>query len=166
MRQLVVAHPLPVRKQLLDTRPPADAARHGRAGTAACLQVELTEYSYILCIDYNSYELYKMRITAKGSERKMTIQDTKQAQTTQMPTFTATEARNKFSDIFNQAHYGGGVLIEKHGKRVAVVPLEILDRLAELEALIDSADAQRALDEFHQMGGTSLNDLEKELEGD
>lgn len=83
-----------------------------------------------------------------------------------MPIFTATEARNKFSDIFNRAHYGGGVLIEKHGKRVAVVPLEILDRLAELEALIDSTEARRALDEFHSKGGVTLDELEKELDND
>lgn len=83
-----------------------------------------------------------------------------------MPTFTATEARNNFSDMFNQAHYGGGVLIEKHGKRVAVVPLELLDRLAELEALIDSRDAQRALEEFHSKGGVTLDELEKELDND
>ncbi|MBU4531226.1 MAG: type II toxin-antitoxin system Phd/YefM family antitoxin [Hoeflea sp.] len=98
----------------------------------------------------------------------MTRQDTKPVQTAteQMPTFTATEARNKFSDIFNQAHYGGGVLIEKHGKRVAVVPLELLDRLADLEARIDSADAQRALDEFQRQGGSTLDELEMELEND
>ena len=87
-------------------------------------------------------------------------------ETPNMPTFSATEARKNFSDIFNQAHYGGGVLIEKHGKRVAVVPLEILERLAGLEAFIDSAEAQRALEEFHSTGGITLDELEKELEND
>jgi len=123
-------------------------------------------HSYILSIDYKTYKMYKTHITAKGGEHEMTIQDTKPVHTRQMPTFTATEARNRFSDIFNQAHYGGGVLIEKHGKRVAVVPLEILDRLAELEAQIDSDDAQVALDEFRQLGGTTLEELEKELDND
>lgn len=83
-----------------------------------------------------------------------------------MPTFTATEARKNFSEIFNQAHYGGGVLIEKHGKCVAVVPLEILERLAALESLIDSTEAQRALEEFYSKGGTTLDELERELEND
>lgn len=129
----------------------------------------LTEYSYILCIDNKTIKMYETHITAKGGEYIMTIQGTKTSPATKtpnMPTFTATEARNNFSDIFNQAHYGGGVLIEKHGKRVAVVPIEILDRLAELEALIDSTEAQRALDEFHSKGGMTLDELEKELEND
>ena len=127
-----------------------------------------TKNSYVLCIDDKPYEMYKTHITARGSEPTMSLQETKHAQITmqQMPTFTATAARNNFSEIFNQAHYGGGVLIEKHGKRVAVVPLDLLDRLAELEAFIDSAEAQKALDEFHKLGGSTLDELEAELAND
>jgi|GEM_PF-571201 len=144
------------------------SAGFGRGIGSGQTNKKLTERSYILCIDYKAYEMYKPDNTSRGGERKMTRQDTKPVQTAteQMPTFTATEARNKFSDIFNQAHYGGGVLIEKHGKRVAVVPLELLDRLADLEARIDSADAQRALDEFQRQGGSTLDELEMELEND
>ncbi|MEE4012084.1 type II toxin-antitoxin system prevent-host-death family antitoxin [Roseibium sp. FZY0029] len=82
---------------------------------------------------------------------------------TDRTTYTASEARSKFSDIFNEALYGKPVVINKHGKQVAVVSLALLDRLAELEAYVDSLDAQKALEEFHSQGGTSMADLEKEL---
>ena len=113
-------------------------------------------------------KMYETDISARGGELTMTIQGTKFQLNPKpdMPTFSATEARNNFSDMFDQAHYGGGVLIEKRGRRVAVVPLEVLDRLAELEALIDTADAKRALEEFHKTGGTTLGELEKELDDD
>lgn len=78
-------------------------------------------------------------------------------------TYTATEARQKFAEIFNQALYGDPVVIDKQGKKVAVIPLELLDRLAELEAQIESKKAQKALDEFQSQGGRPMEDLEEEL---
>ena len=80
-----------------------------------------------------------------------------------LTTYSATEARNRFSDIFNEAHYGSPVVIDKHGKRVAVVSISVLERLAELEAYIDSMQAQEALEEFREMGGRTMEDIEKEL---
>lgn len=82
---------------------------------------------------------------------------------TALTTYSATEARNKFADIFNEAHYGKPVVIDRNGKKVAVVSMELLERLAELEACIDSKDAQTALEEFRQSGGRSMKDLEAEL---
>jgi len=95
----------------------------------------------------------------------MNVQGTKSEKTNfnQMPTFTATEARNNFSDVFNQAHFGGGALVQNRGRKVAVIPLELLERLAELEAVFDQMDAQEALAEFRKQGGVSLDQLEKEL---
>lgn len=83
-----------------------------------------------------------------------------------LTTYSATEARNKFSDIFNEAHYGAPVLIDRHGKRVAVVSVSVLERLAELEAYIDSMHAQEALEEFRELGGRTMEDIEKELDLD
>lgn len=80
-----------------------------------------------------------------------------------LTTYTASEARSKFADIFNEAHYGKPVLIDKQGKKVAVVSMSLLERLAELEACIDSMHAKAALDEFHHKGGRSMEDIEKEL---
>jgi hypothetical protein len=49
---------------------------------------------------------------------------------------------------------------------VAVVPLAVLERLAELEAWVDSVHAQEALDEFRQSGGRTMEEIEKELDLD
>ena len=83
-----------------------------------------------------------------------------------LTTYKASEARNKFADIFNEAHYRGPVLIDKHGKKVAVVPMELLDRLAELEALIDIDHAQKSLAEFQSLGGKTMKELQEELAND
>jgi prevent-host-death family protein len=80
-----------------------------------------------------------------------------------LTTYTASEARNRFADIFNEAHYGKPVLIDKHGRKVAVVSMSLLERLAELEACIDSMHAQQALEEFQREGGRTMEDIEKEL---
>lgn len=85
---------------------------------------------------------------------------------TTLTTYTATEARNKFADIFNEALYGKPVVIDKQGRKVAVVPLTLLERLAELEAWIDSIQAQEALNEFMQQGGRTMEEIEKELDLD
>lgn len=55
--------------------------------------------------------------------------------------YSSTEARAKFADVFNEAYYGRPVLIERNGKRVAVVSISILERLAELEAFTDAGRA-------------------------
>jgi prevent-host-death family protein len=83
-----------------------------------------------------------------------------------LTTYTATEARTKFADIFNEALYGKPVVIDKQGRRVAVVPLTVLERLAELEAWVDSSHAQEALEEFREMGGRTMDEIEKELDLD
>lgn len=77
--------------------------------------------------------------------------------------YTSSEARNNFSDVFNEAHFGQPVLIEKQGKKVAVVSIAMLERLAELEAAIDNTQALGALEEFRKMGGRKMEDIEKEL---
>ena len=85
---------------------------------------------------------------------------------TTLTTYTASEARTKFSDIFNEAHYGKPVVINKQGRKVAVVSLELLERLAELEAWVDSVHAQESLDEFRQRGGRTMEEIERELDLD
>jgi prevent-host-death family protein len=85
---------------------------------------------------------------------------------TTLTTYTATEARTKFSDIVNEALWGKPVVIDRQGRKVAVVPIAVLERLAELEAWADSVNAQNALDEFHSSGGRTMEEIEKELEND
>lgn len=83
---------------------------------------------------------------------------------THATTYSASEARTKFADIFNEAHYGGPVVIEKHGKKVAVVSMALLERLAHLEAVIDSEHATAALKEFNAKGGKTMDEIAKELD--
>ena len=80
--------------------------------------------------------------------------------------YTASEARKQFSDVFNIAHYGNPVVVTKNGKSVAVVSLSLLERLIELEAIIDSNDADAALAEFRSSGGRDMEDVLSELDLD
>ncbi len=81
--------------------------------------------------------------------------------------YSATEAREKFADIFDAAHFGQRVVVQKRDRKVAVVAMELLDqleRLLELEAAIDSEKAASALTEFHQTGGKTLKQIKQDLD--
>jgi len=62
---------------------------------------------------------------------------------------TAARARQSFSEILNRVAYGKErVVIERRGKRLAaVVPLEDLDLLEDLEDRVDIEDARRRMKE-------------------
>lgn len=78
---------------------------------------------------------------------------------------TTVEAREHFSDVVNRAAYGKErVLLLRHGKQVAaVVPVEDLVLLEQLEDKVDLADARTALAEAHIEGTIPLEDLAAEL---
>jgi prevent-host-death family protein len=80
-------------------------------------------------------------------------------------TYTASEARNRFADVFDEAFYGGPVIIEKSSRSVAVVSLEMLAALSDEESQEDAKRAREALREFLKQGGKQWKDLKKELEG-
>ena len=88
------------------------------------------------------------------------------SQTEEYTEYTASEARKQFSDVFNSAHYGKPVVVTKNGKSVAVVSLGLLERLTELEALIDNKEADAALAEFRSLGGRDMEDVLSELDLD
>ena len=75
---------------------------------------------------------------------------------------TAAHARQSFSDILNRAAYGKErVVIERRGKRLAaVVPLEDLDLIEEIEDRIDLEDARRRMKE---KGSTAWTKVKKDL---
>ena len=82
-----------------------------------------------------------------------------------MNTLTAGEARDRFAEIVNQAAFGEKrVVITRHGKKVAaLVPMADLDRLYELERLIDVDDAKKALKEAQAQGTVTLETLRRTL---
>jgi len=84
-------------------------------------------------------------------------------------TYAATEARSKFSDIFDAAYFGERVVIKKRDREVAIVSmtfLERVDRLIELEAMIEAEAAKAALEEFQSVGGKTMEQIEQELDMD
>ena len=80
-------------------------------------------------------------------------------------TYTVSEARKSWADMFNHVAYAEQpAVITKNGKdAVAVVPYRLFDFLTKLEAVLDLEKAEKALEDYEANGGTSLDDLKKEL---
>ena len=78
-------------------------------------------------------------------------------------TYTASEARNNFSDLIDTAIHEGPVFVTKRKKTVAVVSLEYLKALTELEAQFDTEKARESLKEFFKQGGMPLKQMKKDL---
>lgn len=122
----------------------------------------------ILYIDAKMRNLYKTHTlrtdggSQQGLERMQGVPKTSK-------TYTATEARNNFSELFDEAHFGGTVVVRKRHRRVALVSIEFMERaerLLEIEAMLEAEAAQRSLDEFHEKGGKTMEQIEKELDMD
>lgn len=80
-----------------------------------------------------------------------------------MREISASEARSKFSEVFDAAYHGSPVVVRKHSKTVAIISMELLESLADLEARNDTEKARRALKEFLKSGGTPMSQIKKEL---
>jgi prevent-host-death family protein len=77
----------------------------------------------------------------------------------------ASKARQGFADTINRAAYGKErVVVRRRGKEIAaVVPIDDLRLLEELEARIDLADARAALAETKKKGAKPLEAILKDL---
>jgi prevent-host-death family protein len=77
----------------------------------------------------------------------------------------ASKAREGFSDTINRVAFGKErVVLRRRGKEVAaVVPIDDLRLLEELEDRIDLADARAALAETKKKGAKSLDAILKEI---
>lgn len=77
----------------------------------------------------------------------------------------ASKARQGFADTINRAAYGKErVVVRRRGKEIAaVVPIDDLRLLEELEDRIDLADARAALVETRKKGAKSLDAILKEM---
>lgn len=77
----------------------------------------------------------------------------------------ASKAREGFSDTINRVAFGKErVVLRRRGKEVAaVVPMDDLRLLEDLEDRIDLADARAALAETKKKGAKSLDMILKEL---
>ena len=75
------------------------------------------------------------------------------------------KAREGFADTINRVAFGKGrVIVRRRGKDIAaVVPIEDLHLLEELEDRIDLADARAALAETKKKGAKPLDKVLKEI---
>lgn len=81
-------------------------------------------------------------------------------------TYAATEARAKFSDLFDAAYYGERVIVTKRDRKVAIISIKLLkqiDQLLEVEAEEEAKQAHRALEEFQSEGGKTMEQIKQEL---
>ncbi len=83
-----------------------------------------------------------------------------------MKTLTVSEARDTLAEILDKARYSNErVVVTKRSKSVAaIVPLEDLNLLVELEARIDLEDAREAIRETEEKGAKDLDSLLEELD--
>ena len=79
--------------------------------------------------------------------------------------YTTGEARDRFSQVINEAAYGAQrVVLTRHGKNVAaVVPISDLDLLNQLERIIDIEEARKALSNAQAGGTLSVEELKRTL---
>lgn len=77
----------------------------------------------------------------------------------------ASKARQGFADTINRVAYGKErVVVRRRGKEIAaVVPIDDLRLLEELEDRIDLADARAALAEIKKKGATPLDKIAKDI---
>lgn len=82
-----------------------------------------------------------------------------------MTRLNASEARNDFSGTMNRVAYGKDrVILHRRGKDlVAIVPVEDLQFLEELEARVDLDEARAALKEATKKGTIPWEKIKKDL---
>jgi len=80
-----------------------------------------------------------------------------------MTNISTADARNDFADVINRASFGKErfVLTRRGKKLVAIIPVEDLELLEELEDHMDVAAAKRALAQSDERA--SYQDLRREL---
>ena len=82
-----------------------------------------------------------------------------------MTKISTVEAREQFADIVNRAAYGKErIVLTRRGKQlVAVVPVEDVELLENLEDRIDLDEARAAMAEASQKGAISWERIKKDL---
>tara|TARA_R110000744_G_scaffold125730_15_gene231916 strand:- start:66238 stop:66609 length:372 start_codon:yes stop_codon:yes gene_type:complete len=78
-------------------------------------------------------------------------------------TYQATEARQNFSEIIDEAVHNGPVYVQRRRHRVVIICEEQFDELISREAAHDAEAADAALKDYLKNGGISLKDLKDEL---
>jgi prevent-host-death family protein len=81
-----------------------------------------------------------------------------------MRSISVTKARKDLGDIFGEVNYRKQrILLTNHKKRVAIVPIEDLERLEAMENEEDIREAEIALKEIEEKGSISFNEMKKRV---
>lgn len=82
-----------------------------------------------------------------------------------MAQVSTVDARDNLSDLVNRAAFGGErIILTRRGKELAaIVPIEDVRWMEELEDRIDIADADAALEEAREKGTISLEEFKAQL---
>ncbi len=81
-----------------------------------------------------------------------------------MKIITVTQARKDLGDIFGDVnYYKERVILSNHRKRIAMVPIEDLEKLEALENAEDIREAKLALQEIKEKGAVSLKEMKRRL---
>ncbi len=78
---------------------------------------------------------------------------------------TASDARQQFAEMINHVAFGGErIMIHRHGKELAaIVPVEDMNLLHEIETRLDLEDARKALKAAQESGTVSMDELKSQL---
>jgi prevent-host-death family protein len=82
-----------------------------------------------------------------------------------MAQISTVDARDNLSDLVNRAAFGGErIILTRRGKELAaIVPIEDVRWMEELEDRMDIADADAALAEAREKGTISLEEFKAQL---
>jgi prevent-host-death family protein len=77
---------------------------------------------------------------------------------------SVTQARKELGDVFSEVNYNKErVVLTNRKKRVAIVPIEDLERLEAMEDADDIREAQSALKEVDEQGSIPFDEMKKRL---
>jgi prevent-host-death family protein len=104
-------------------------------------------------------------LACKDYVHKVHYVDKVQKDLTLVMTYTSKQAREQFSEVVNRVAFAGErVIVSRQGKKlVAVVPIEDLELLEQIQDRIDLEDARQALNEAEKKGTVSWRKLKAEL---
>lgn len=91
---------------------------------------------------------------ASGGVQRKTPEETR--------VYTASEARQRFADLFDEAVSSGRVMVTRRKKTVAIVDAAWLEEVERRLAEVEANDAETARREMEESGGKDLDQFEKE----
>jgi prevent-host-death family protein len=82
-----------------------------------------------------------------------------------MPDLTTSEVREGFSDTINRVHYKGErIVLKRHGKELAaIIPIQDLRFLEELEDRLDLEEVRQARKEIKRKGTIPWEKIKSDL---